>query len=182
MFVDRYIHAVNASDLRDDEHHHAPEALAASAHASYHDEHGRGDLGALLCRVRYADGTQGKLYESGARNLAPLLRLWLELVTQKGKDREWIKIRAEWDISAAHSLYKRVADESLAFWLDSRCGDCQGATQTVERRTCPTCCGSGTTAIPHGFVGEKVRDMVSELDTILTAFMDRAASRMRRVA
>jgi len=30
-FIDKYVHSVNSGDLRDDEHHHATEALVASA-------------------------------------------------------------------------------------------------------------------------------------------------------
>ena len=52
-FADRYLHAVNSSDLRDDEHHHATDALCAAALA---DTAGAG-IGSLLSRVKYADGT-----------------------------------------------------------------------------------------------------------------------------
>lgn len=38
--------------------------------------HWRGDLGSLLCRVEYADGTINKLFEGNSGNLVQLLRIW----------------------------------------------------------------------------------------------------------
>ncbi|MYM32229.1 hypothetical protein GTP58_28235 [Duganella sp. CY15W] len=60
-FADRYLHAVNSSDLRDDEHHHATDALCAAVLA----DTASAGIGGLLSRVKYADGTQQKLLESG---------------------------------------------------------------------------------------------------------------------
>jgi len=182
MFAEKYVASVNSSDLRDDERHFATEALAASAHARYDDM--QGDLGALLCRVRYADGAQHQEFESGARNLVPLLKIWLPVVTQKGKDRNWVRIKSDWDIKIAHELYARVAEASLAYWLDDRCAACHGAQQTVERRICPTCNGSGRAEVSTkttAYERERILDMVTELDGILGAYMRRAAARLRRV-
>lgn len=49
-FADRYVHALSASNLKDDERHHQAEPLTAAALASTT----AGDLGALLHRVKYA--------------------------------------------------------------------------------------------------------------------------------
>jgi hypothetical protein len=48
-FADRYIHALSATNLKDDERHHQAEPLTAAALASV-----SGDLGALLQRAKYA--------------------------------------------------------------------------------------------------------------------------------
>jgi len=40
-------------------------------------------IGGLLSRVKYAEGTPSKLFESSTANLASLLRLWTDVVTQR---------------------------------------------------------------------------------------------------
>lgn len=175
-FADRYVWALNASSLQDDQMHHATEPLFAAAVA---DTTGAG-LGALLSRVKFADGSISKLFESGTQNLAHLLRVWGELVAQKGVERKWVKIRAEWDIPAAMALYKRVADRSMAHWLDGKCKACNGTGITAECRRCPTCKGSCAQEVGgQGFERDLVLDMVSELDGLLQAHNARAAARLR---
>lgn len=71
-FVEKYVASLNASTLQCDPHHHLTDALCAAALA---DSTGAG-LGALLSRVKYADGSVSKLFESGTANLAQLLRIW----------------------------------------------------------------------------------------------------------
>lgn len=177
-FIEQYVHSLNANSLQDDDTHYATEALFAAAVA---DASGAG-LGALLSRVKYADGSLSKLFESGTANLASLLRVWGDLVAEKGAEREWIRIRAEWDIATAPAFYKRVAKQSLAHWLDGKCQGCNGTGVTVERRVCPTCKGSKHAEIVgHGFERERVIDMVSELEGYLQAHNARAAARMRRM-
>jgi hypothetical protein len=182
MFAERYVNAVNSSDLRDDAHHVATMPLMASVRA---DQSGGDDslLGSLLCRVKYADGAARKLFEAGTANLAALLRVWLAAVTEKGKARKWVTIRSERDIITAHTLYKRVAEQSLAYWLDDRCEACQGARQTPDRRVCTCCAGTGRAEIEAGkFESDKIKDMVSELQGIHVAHSARAARELRRVA
>jgi len=58
-FADRYIHALSASNLKDDERHHQAEPLLAAAFAAAEVS---GDLGPLLHRVKFAGTT--------ARNMA----------------------------------------------------------------------------------------------------------------
>lgn len=182
-FAECYAKSVNSTNLMDDEFHFSPEALAASGHARYDDS--QGDLGALLCRARYADGSQSKIFESGTRNLAPILRIWLAVVTQKGTDRKWVRISSDWDIKIAGDLYRRIAEASLAYWLDSRCQECKGAAQTPERRICDCCKGTGRgdfTTKTTTYERERIMDMVADLDGILSAYMQRAAAKMRRVS
>ncbi len=177
-FIDKYVRSVTSTDLRDDAIHHNTEALAASAMADVD-----GGIGALLSRIKYTDGTVAKLHESGTKNLAQLLREWELRVIKKGTERKWVTANTEWDMSAAHSLYKRVAHASLAYWLDSRCEGCKGAKQTPERRICEVCQGSGTAPLPDdlgGLAKEKTLDMVSELEDLLQSHNRRAAQHMRK--
>lgn len=180
IFAERYAKSLHANSLQDDEHHFAVEALAASAHADRACS--RGSLGSLLARVKYANGLPTKEFEAGSGNLASLLRIWLSVVTEKGKARQWVKIKAEWDVAAAHGLYKRVADESLAHWLDSRCQSCNGAAQTEDRRICSACNGTGRKEVAPGYVGDRVRDMVSELEELSSEHAQRAIEKLRKTA
>ncbi len=175
-FADRYLHAVNSSDLRDDEHHHATDALCAAALA---DTTGAG-IGSLLSRVKYADGTQHKLFESGSANLASLLRIWTARVIEKGRERKWVKEGTAWDAQAAQALYHRVAERSLAYWLDGKCPACSGSGNTADRRICLQCKGTGRGEIGGaGFERERTLDMVSELEGLLQAHNGRAAGLLR---
>lgn len=174
-FADKYVHALGASNLMDDELHHAAEALAAAALA---DVTGAG-IGALLSRVKYADGMR-KQFEAGSANLAALLRAWTAAVAEKGRSRGWVTIRAEWDISAAHALYRRVAEASLAHWLDGNCEPCGGTGIASMRLACKCCGGTGRAQIVGGrFESDRIADMVSELQGMVDAHNARAAGRMR---
>jgi hypothetical protein len=175
-FIDKYVHSVNSSDLRDDDHHHATEALVASALADF-----SGSLGAQLARVKYADGAAHKAFEAGGKNLGPLLRAWEVIVRERGRARQWLPIRAEWDIPAAEALYKRVAHASLAHWIDPNCMACHGAKQTPDRRICETCKGSGQAALPAGGLErERTLDMISELEGCYQSYNRRASSALKR--
>lgn len=181
MYVEKYARSVNSSNLKDDATHHSTEALAAAALA---DVTGSGAiLGSLLARVKYADGTVHKLFEAGTANLAALLRIWTGVVTEKGRSRGWVKATTAWDMQAAMALYKRVAEQSLAHWLDGRCELCQGAKVGPDRRACTCCGGSGKAEIEAGrFESEKVKDMVSELEGLFQAHSGRAAAKLRSLA
>jgi hypothetical protein len=176
-FIEKYVHSLGSSDLRDDEHHHATDALCAAALA---DASGRA-LGSLLARVKYADGSVHKAFEAGTGNLVALLRVWEARVKQQGLARKWVKLNTEWDANAAHALFKRVAHSSLAYWMDPNCSSCHGAKQTPDRRICPTCNGTGCAPIPGGgFERERVADMVSELQDLLMSHQRAAAALNRR--
>lgn len=180
MFVERYVPALTSSDLRDDEHHVATEPLHASASA---DCAGGALLGSLLCRVKYADGSQRKTFESGSHNLAHLLRTWTEMVAERGAARKWVPANTAWDMAAAISLYERVAHASLAHWLDGLCELCRGAKVNQDRRTCTCCGGTGRAQVAAGRLETQlILDMVSELEGIFQAHSSRAATKLRRVA
>jgi hypothetical protein len=61
-FADRYIHALNASNLKDDERHHQAEPLTAAGLASA----AAGDLGAMLQRAKYAGTAIGNMAHAAA--------------------------------------------------------------------------------------------------------------------
>lgn len=179
MFVERYVRSLQSSDLRDDDQHTSTEALFAAAIAS---KSGHG-LGALLSRVKYADGTPRQAFEAGSTNLVRLLALWQACVTEKGRARNWLPARTEWDIHAQHTLFRRVAMGSLAYWIDGRCQDCRGAGQMPNRRLCPDCRGTGRATIAPDaprLERELIADMVSDLEGMVIAHNDRAQRVMRR--
>lgn len=177
-FAERYVSSVNSSDLRDDDRHHATDALAASAIA---DDTGGAGLGSLLCRVKYADGTVHKLFEAGTNNLAALLRIWTAAVTEKAQARKWVPIpRTAWDMQAAHGLYKMVAETSLAHWMDGRCVACKGTGVQVTQHACPACKGTKKAEIEgKRFEVDKVVDMITELEGLYQAHGGRAAAMLR---
>lgn len=179
-FVEKYVRALNSSDLRDDEHHSATHALTAAALA---DQSGGEVLGSLLARAKYADGVPHKTFEAGSANLAGLLRIWKAAVAEKGRSRGWLKPRTAWDVEAAYRLYDTVAEASLAHWLDGRCGQCGGSGSTQDRRICGSCKGTGKEEITGRHLeAELIRDMVSELEGLFQAHSGRAAAKMRRAA
>lgn len=178
-FTERYVGALGSSDLRDDEHHHSTVALHASAST---DMERHKIPGSLLIRAKYMNATQ-RAFESGAADLAELQRVWIAAVQQKGKERGWIKVRAEWDIIAAHGLYEHIAKVSLAYWLDPRCEPCNGTGVTLDRRICQCCKGSKMAEIDAAALqADRIKDMVSELEGIFQAHSARASAKMRRAA
>jgi RecJ-like exonuclease len=85
-----------------------------------------------------------------------------------------------WDAEAALKLYRQVAEHSLAYWLDGKCGPC-GGTGVTEARACKCCSGTGKVELTMaaGFVREHTLNMVSELHNIADSHAARVASRLR---
>lgn len=179
-FADRYIHALSASNLKDDERHNQAEPLMASAFATASLT---GDLGPLLHRVKFADGVARREFEGNPGNLAQLLRLWTAEVTKRGRARRWVPENTAWDAEAALKLYRQVAEHSLAYWLDGKCDPC-GGTGLTEARACKCCRGTGKAELTMaaGFVREHTLNMVSELHNIADSHAARAASKLRSAA
>lgn len=182
MFVERYVHSLRSSDLRDDAHHLSTEALFAAAIASKAGE----GLGPLLTRVKYADGTLRPEFAPGSNNLARLLTLWQACVELKAERRQWLQpATSEWAVNALHTLCRRVAMGSLAHWIDGRCQECKGAGQSANRRLCPACLGSGRAEIAPDATRierELIADMVSDLEGMVLAHDRRAGRIMYRGA
>lgn len=176
-FADRYIHALGASNLKDDARHHQAEPLLAAAFAAASLT---GDLGPLLHRVKYAQGAARTAFEGNPGNVAQLLRLWVAEVTKRGRARRWVPENTAWDADAAHKLYRTVAEHSLAHWIDDKCEPC-GGTGIDSTRSCKACAGTGRAELTMaaGFVREHTLDMSSELANIAASHAARAAARLR---
>lgn len=166
-FVDRYARALGASNLQDRQ----AEPLLAAAFAA---AGATGELGPLLLRVRYVDDPLRT-----PSNLAQLLRLWTAHVINRGRARKWASEKTPWDAQTAHTLYRTVAELSLAHWLDGVCKSCNG-TGKHDNDACRDCAGKGDTPVQHAgaFVRERVKDMVSELHGIASDHAARANARL----
>ena len=174
-FADKYVHSLKSSNLMDDAFHHDLDAIAAAALA--------GDLGSLLCRVKYADGTLNRMFEGNQQNLAQLLRIWTAEVIRRGRARRWLPENTAWDAQSAQALYRRVAEKSLAHWLDGKCKGCSGTGVKVlmGNGQCTSCKGTGVAPV-YGVAGlelERVKDMVSELSSIHGSHSGRAGGLLR---
>jgi hypothetical protein len=49
---------------------------------------------------------------------------------KRDRARKWMREDAAWNVDAAASLYRQVAEASLAHWLDSTCKACNGTPST----------------------------------------------------
>ncbi len=159
----------------DDSFHHQTEALQASAIA---DKAAR-NIGSLLSRVKNADGTLGRTFEGNGRNLASLLTEWLAIVTEKGSARRWVKPE---DIAIAPILFRRVANASLAQFLDGKCAECHGSGVSNQHRACGPCSGSGSAPVTglSGYEAKLVIDMVGELGALESTHAGAASALLRR--
>ena len=174
-FAEKYVASIGSSNLMDDAQHHQTDPLVAAALA--------GGIGALLCRVKYADGTLNRMFEGNQQNLAQLLRIWTVEVIKRGRARRWVPENTAWDAAAAQALYRRVAEKSLAHWLDGKCRGCGGTGVKVllGNGICTSCKGTGVGAV-YGVAGlelERVKDMVSELSSIHDSHSGRAGGLLR---
>lgn len=177
-FCERFVHALSSTDLRDDEFHHQTHALAASAIA---DASAR-QIGSLLHRVKFAD-TLGHQFEDRPENLAKLLRQWHLIVAEKGAARKWIRPQDVPTIGhLAPAMYARVAEASLAHYLDGKCPTCHGSKVGEDRRKCVKCDGSGDAKIlgMSDFELGRTMDMVGELTALESSHSGAANALLRR--
>ncbi|NHZ94572.1 hypothetical protein [Massilia sp. CCM 8734] len=174
-FAEKHLQSLGSSNLMDDCFHHQTDALQAAARA---DKSAR-NIGSLLSRVKYADGTLGKKFEGNAQNLAGLLREWLAIVTEKGTARRWVKPE---DIAIAPITFRRVANASLAHFLDGKCAQCHGTGVAESKRACIPCKGSGKIELTglSGYEAKLVLDMVSELGAIESTHAAIASALLRK--
>jgi hypothetical protein len=168
-FAMSYSRSVNTSSLRDDEHHDNCMPLGASGWA--HRE--VSNLGMLLLRCQTADGVPNQIFESGARNIPAILKIWMPMVKAKGVARKW-------DIHAGDGFYQTLAESSLAYFLDPWCSPCGGTGQDADRRTCAHCKGVKVAPINmHQKMADITRDLVSELGDLLNSHVSRAKAAFR---
>jgi hypothetical protein len=183
-FAERYLNALNASNLKDDEQHKQTEVLAAAAMADLSG--GSGSIfGSMLARVKYGDGVPHKTFESGNRNLAVLLKVWTDAVIEKGRQRKWIKAQTPWDIEAAFGKYRKIALMSLAHWLGGECEQCNGTKISMSSgRACTHCAETpGREPVKGGALEVRyIKDMVSDLESLCQSHGSRAGAKMRQAA
>lgn len=183
MFAEKYLQALNTSDLRDDELHRQTEALAAAALADLSGGSGQ-VFGSLLARAKYADGICHKTFEAGNHNLAVLLKVWKRAVAKRSTERGWFPTpRTEWDANAVFKRLDQIAEQSLAHWLGGNCESCGGTTLSPLGLACKACNGTGTAPIlGDNLVADRTRDMVSELEGLSQSHAARAGAKLRRAA
>jgi hypothetical protein len=182
-FAERYLNALNSSNLQDDELHKQTEVLAAAALADLTG--GSGSVfGSMLSRAKYADPVQHKTFESGNHSLAVLLKVWKRVVAQRGLERSWFpRPRAEWDANAVFKRYEQIAEQSLAHWLGGNCDACNGTTLNSLGLSCKVCNGTGAAPIlGDNVVADRTRDMTSELEGLFQSHSARAGAKMRKAA
>jgi len=166
-FAEQYLNALNSSNLQDDEHHRATEALAAAALA---DLPGRSSsiFGSMLARAKI-DGVPQEAITGGSQNLAMLLRAWKEVVFQKGRARGWI--------------CNKIALQSLTHWLGGECTVCNG-TKINAGRACTHCTETpGREPVAgNGLLRERILDMISDLEGLYQSHAARAGAKLRKAA
>lgn len=158
---ERYSTATMSSDLRDDEHHHVTDVLAAVALSS--------ELGSLLFRVKYAD----------EKSSYPQLRLeWIKKVTFKADYRHWPT-----NINPSH-----VAILTLDHWLNDVCGSCNGlgyekheSAPTLTDKACKVCDGTGHKNFnPSPIIAKYALDVLDELHQLSETAGGMAIKKLRK--
>lgn len=96
--------------------------------------------------------------------------MWTAEVIKRGRTRKWLPENTARDAQAAQALYRRVAEKSLAHWLDGKCKGCSGAGVRVllGNGICTSCKEIGVAPV-YGVAGpelEHVKEMVGELSSI----------------
>ncbi len=158
---ERYARATISSNLRDSEHHHATDVLAAVALSS--------DMGSLLFRVRY--GLDASCYK-------PLREAWIAAVTKKADIRHWPT-----NIKPAN-----LAVMVLDFWLNDICNPCNGLGYTKHEhapsltdQVCTVCNGSGKIEFKcERSVRKYAEDILEELPQIAIDAEKRAIKRLAK--
>lgn len=163
--AEKYSRSVNSSNLKDDEHHHDTETLAAVALTGVL-EHNR--LGPALFRVKFANDHT---------SYATLLASWEVVVGGKAVKRRWSS-----DVTA-----KKVAALSLGHWLNDICPVCTGkghqavfGTPMLSDDPCPACLGQGKKPL---VCDVEYRDPIVDMIEILDRMINRAVGEaMRKLA
>lgn len=153
--VERYARAATSSNLKDDEHHHQTEVLAAVALSG-------SALGSLLFRVKYSND---------ASSFLRLTDEWRFAVKQRGIKKNWPQ----------HVKSANIASLSLNHWLNDLCQLCGGkgflplpdVANVLSDHACAECNGSGRSPIK---CEKRNLKYVQEMIDILDEMVRRAAS------
>ena len=156
--IEKYAGAVNSTNLKDDEHHHNTDVLAAVALTTR--------LGSNLLRAKYAG------IEASTK---PLMDDWKCIILKRAIREGWTQFAEE------------VALISLWYWLEPICETCKGRehpkipnTPMLEMIVCPTCGGTGRK--PLECVAEIqlfVRDGVEQLESMCREAASKANHKLR---
>lgn len=126
------------------------------------------------------------LADGDGASFRQLFAAWAVIVAQKGAERNWIKPQ---DIPTighlAPAMYRRIAEHSLAHYLDGLCDACggTGAKSAKEMfRRCDVCEGTRRAKLTgiSAYEAKLVGDMIGELEALESAHASRAASLLRR--
>jgi hypothetical protein len=181
-FQERYLNAINSANLQDDELHHQTEVLAAAALADLTGGSGV-VFGSMLTRAKYGNGAK-KIFDSGIRDLAVLLRIWKAVVKERARERGWFPTpRTEWDANAIFRRLDQIAEQSLAHWIGGHCESCNGTAVGAQGLSCKACAGTGKAPITgDNMVADRTRDMVSELEGLAQSHGARANAKLKQAA
>lgn len=158
----RYSSATQSSNLKDDEHHHQTEILAAVALSSA--------LGSLLFRVKYAND---------ATSYSALLEKWREIVKMKAVFRNWPTDKST----------REIARLSLDYWLNDICTVCGGHGNELVKDVpnvrqdapCRACNGTAKRPIEANHkVLQYVTDMVEAIEEMTRYAGDRAVKKLAK--
>lgn len=115
-----------------------------------------------------------------------LFAAWSVIVAEKGAERNWIKAQDMPTIGhLAPAMYRRIAEHSLAHYLDGLCNACGGTGAKTAKemfRKCEVCEGTRRAKLTgiSAYEAKLVGDMIGELEALESAHASRAASLLRR--
>lgn len=153
QIIERYARSAQSSNLRDNEHNHQTEPLAAAALC---EGVGVAKIGAILWRVKYSND---------ATSYKSLLEKWSDIVKDKSISRKW----------PSHIVPATVAKTSLDYFLNDTCPVClgrghpliDGARPVLSDDDCDHCQGQGKRPMDcNGRLRDYCRDMVETLSEI----------------
>ncbi|WP_332855159.1 hypothetical protein [Duganella sp. S19_KUP01_CR8] len=179
-FSEKYSRALTARNLTNDAVHSSTDSLTASAISDIRV----GGLGSALTRLKASLTSSGKIGEPERARLADALKAWRAEVRKKGIERKWLPTpRTTWDAAAHEAFYTKVAELSLAHWLDGKCEPCGGTGKATINCTCKACNGTGRATVKgERLVVQRTLDMLSDLVGLVGAHGARAASMLRETS
>jgi hypothetical protein len=128
---------------------------------------------------------------SEAAAFRALYLAWCGIVEQKGRERHWIK-PADWPKIGhlAPAMFRRIAEHSLAHYLDDVCKTCNGTGSIGTKPilcACKTCCGSRRAQLGSAadlrvssYELKLIGDMVAELTALEQTHAGVAGAKLRR--
>jgi hypothetical protein len=117
-----------------------------------------------------------------------LRRAWRDIVSQKGRERKWIK-DSDWPTmgSIFPAMVDRIATHSLAYYLDGQCKDCGGTGKAGAenmRTVCKSCDGTTRAKLPpmNNYERKLAEDLISELMALESTHAGIGSAKLRVAA